>query len=168
MGASREKRKVAAQAARAALLKELCSFGNSLGDVSVKKSKVRARFIRQSHQLDFNPEGEEDLIQVSSKEGNLGSIARDVAGDWLLSLTKGGATEHFQLITAGLEELLVVALDFPRPQAPEPKLPEAPIRVSAVPTKAKEPRPDPTARATVDPSKPTPGSTVKDLHDPFA
>jgi hypothetical protein len=156
-----------AQAARVDLIAELVDFGKSLETLQVKKTKGGVSYSRGDSKLIFKPTGNEDRLEISSPETAGSYVERDVTGDWLLTLCTDSRTQYLQLVTDGLEELLVLALGFPRPQEPAPAATPAPVRVSSS-GKSRKPTPDPEVRGTVDPNNPPPGSRVKDLTDPFA
>ena len=94
-------------------------------------------------------------------------VERDVTGDWLLTLNTAGKTRYLQLVTDGLEELLVLSLGFPRPEAAAPAEAPTPVRVASS-SEPRKPAPDPESRGTIDPNNPPPGSRVKDFIDPFS
>jgi hypothetical protein len=162
------KRIADAQAARASLIDELVEFGKSLSIVKVSKTKTGVRLTRADHALAFTIAGEEDRLDVKSPATTGSYVERDVTGDWLLTLTNAGNTRYLQLVTDGLEELLVVSLGFPRPETPAPAEAPSPVRIAADSSAPRKPLPDPEDRGTIDPNRPPPGSRVKDLNDPFS
>ena len=162
-------RKAAAQAARVALITELSQFAQALGDVKVNATKSGLSMTRGSHTVTFQADGDEDRLALTAATLDGSHIERDVAGDWLLCLRLGDKIHYRQLVTDGLEEIMVHGLGYPRPQtqsestAPAEAAPRAAANANATTLRA-----DPEARATVDPKRPSPGSTAKDLTDPFA
>ena len=170
--AEEKERQRAAQKARAELLAELAAFAADLG-LDVKKDKKTSVTIKNGDcKLTLRAEGEEDTLCIEYEGSDESDhIARDVAGDWLLTRRVDGDYQHLQLITEGLQELLVDGLGLPRPGGAQAKAPEPIHKPTKIQIGLGGPRP-----AVKDDKGPAsskkikiagPGGAVRDLSNPW-
>jgi hypothetical protein len=163
---------LAAQKARAELLDELAKFVKDLGIEAKKTKKTGLTIKRGDRKLVLTPVGDEDKLIVKYEGSDESDhIARDVAGDWLLTRRVDGDYQHLELITDGLQELLVDGVGLPRPggqgaHAPKPIKKPMKIQIGMGPPKVTT-KEESTPTSTKKIKMAGPGGEVRDLSNPW-
>lgn len=108
-----------AQAARTALMADLVEFATEIGIVKVRQADGVLSLRHGERIVHFEPEGEHDVIRVrfegvATEENRLYREAH-LSNRWVWSRVRGRNEDRLPLFDTGLEELMVLGLDLPRP-----------------------------------------------------
>ncbi|MEL6347827.1 MAG: hypothetical protein AAFV53_32275 [Myxococcota bacterium] len=113
--AARRARIAAAQAARAAFLDDLRSFGREVGHFEVKDDKDGGLILNfGKHHLVFRPEGEQTAVRISGDQLNADASAylEETLEKWVLRWTNAAKrTEQILFFDQGLEVLIRTGFD---------------------------------------------------------
>jgi len=136
--AAKEQALAAARAARAELLADLQEIGREL-ELSPIARKGELQLSRGSHRLVFRPDDPDDRVEIDIRFEDMGDetfrLYREPQLDdrWVLTFTRRGRAHRLLFFDQGLEELLILALDLPRPDDADAAAPPTDGSTSALP-----------------------------------